>query len=253
MPERLQEEPDPRRARQLFGFPANSTPQAGRARFSQPRVRARAQAVDGQSARLSISRRARRKARLSTRSGRDGAEVSAASGARASSGTGKSFFLHDLLSKVIFGEIGLGVAQHRMPNGALRRSDMAGFTLVGLASAVALGALAMSFSTTAISSPRHGAPWSSIARTAGRPAQGQYGRRHRPGKRHRPARCLAKSSCRLRQSRRSAVPVAGDARLQPAPAAPTPPPRPLTAQALERMFRSRLLLQLEETDRSQHD
>ena len=109
MPERLQEEPDLRVARDpvRLSRPARGDPQADR-RFPQSNIRADALSNDGDSARLllHLGHAGRHAVRCADR--RPAKELRRRESRRrgASLARGKSYFLHDLMAKVIFGEAG---------------------------------------------------------------------------------------------------------------------------------------------------
>ena len=108
MPDRLQYEPDLRARALMFGLPAQlAALRKPVARLPQPHLRADALSVDGDVARLLFHLRhaGRHAVRLGRR--RAAAQLRRREFERGGLfGRGKSFFLHDLLAKVIFGEAG---------------------------------------------------------------------------------------------------------------------------------------------------
>ncbi|MER8433114.1 type VI secretion system membrane subunit TssM [Mesorhizobium caraganae] len=160
------------------------------------------------------------------------------------SGTGKSFFLHDLLSRVIFAESGW-VSYDRAADRRATIARYAGLAAIAAIAAAGLGVLGLSFTTNK----------SLIAATS--QAAGQY--------RETAAPLLASTTVSdadletvigALDALRS-LPAGYDAKDQPTPAKATfglsQRERILSAsetayrQGLERMFRSRLLFQLERT------
>ena len=160
------------------------------------------------------------------------------------SGTGKSFFLHDLLSRVIFAESGW-VSYDRAADRRAAIARYAGMAMIAAVAAVGLGALGVSFATNR----------SLIAAT--NQAVGQYRDTAAP---------LLKSATVSDADLETVIgaldalrslPAGYESREQPTPAKATfglsQRERLLSAsetayrQALERMFRSRLLFQLERT------
>ena len=160
------------------------------------------------------------------------------------SGTGKSFFLHDLLSRVIFAESGW-VSYDKAADRRATIARCAGLAAIAAIAAAGLGVLGLSFTTNK----------SLIAATS--QAAGQY--------RETAAPLLASTTVSdadletvigALDALRS-LPAGYDARDQPTPAKATfglsQRERILSAsetayrQGLERMFRSRLLFQLERT------
>lgn len=160
------------------------------------------------------------------------------------SGTGKSFFLHDLLSRVIFAESGW-VSYDRAADRRAAIARYAGLAAIAAIAAAGLGVLGLSFTTNK----------SLIAATS--QAAGQY--------RETAAPLLASTTVSdadletvigALDALRS-LPAGYDAKDQPTPAKATfglsQRERILSAsetayrQGLERMFRSRLLFQLERT------
>ena len=94
------------------------------------------------------------------------------------SGAGKSFFLHDLLAKVIFGEAGWVSTNIA----AVRRSfalRAAAFALIGLATAGVLGVWWMSYTRNAALIARHEQGVDDYAAIAGPLHQAEFGHRSR--------------------------------------------------------------------------
>ena len=161
------------------------------------------------------------------------------------SGLGKSYFLHDLITKVIFSETGWV----SLDMGAVRRSKVIRWGLSGVIAVVtvrpprARGAGAIS--TTSSSSPT---PISSSPTTGSMPASELEATTVADFDVMKVLPALnddRDDAGRLRPSRPSRY--ADRRRLRPQPARPAVrhPGRPPIAQALERMFRSRLILRLE--------
>lgn len=160
------------------------------------------------------------------------------------SGTGKSFFLHDLLSRVIFAESGW-VSYDRAADRRVAIARYAGLAAIAAIAAAGLGVLGLSFTTNK----------SLVAATS--QAAGQY--------RETAAPLLASTTVSDADLETvigaldalRGLPAGYDAKDQPTPAEATfglsQRERVLSAsetayrQGLERMFRSRLLFQLERT------
>ena len=197
MADRLQEEADPVARISIFGFPAQFGALKGRITSFV------ASLFDPARSQVNVSLRG-----LYFSSGtQEGTPIDQVLGAigrsfgsnsRAHlSGTGKSFFLHDLLTSVIFAESGW-VSYDRSAERRAAIARYGGLGAIALIAAAALGTLALSFTANR----------SLIASTT--QAMGQYretadpllksddGHRCRPRKRHRPARPVARSAGRVR-------------------------------------------------------
>ncbi|UVK38463.1 type VI secretion system membrane subunit TssM [Mesorhizobium sp. AR10] len=160
------------------------------------------------------------------------------------SGTGKSFFLHDLLSRVIFAESGW-VSYDRAADGRAAIARYSGLAMIAAIAAAGLGALGLSFATNR----------SLIASTS--QAVSQYRETAAPLLKSTTVSDVDLETVIGALDALRGLPAGYETKDQPTPAQATfglsQRERILSAsetayrQALERMFRSRLLLQLERT------
>ena len=254
LPDRLQEEPDADRAHRASSASRRSSPRckAARLRFPQPHLRADPLSGQRHSARLLLH--LRHPGRHADRPGarRDRAAASARRRRTATlSGRGKSFFLHDLLNKVIFAEAGWvsldRAAVRRAADPALRRDRRDRPRLGGPARRLGLELRQQQGADRRDRQPQSSdyrvAAGDELSRTGDFRRRRDLGNARRRSPRTSQLRTMPAGYAHARRAdaaRRELSASSQRGRCS------SRRPRPSYRKALERMFRSRLILRLEQ-------